>query len=561
MTDSAPTNSKPTDAALIDQSPAWQALLKHQQTLSSTTLETLFAQNPQRGQQFKAAAAGLYFDYSKNLLSDETLNLLNDLANSAQLPTAIEALFSGADVNNTEQRPALHTALRNPQADSGKLASTLPKLLSTMNTFADRLRRGDERGASDKAFRDVINLGIGGSDLGPRMIVAAFPELQAEGLRSHFAANVDSDVLKGILGQCHPETTLFLISSKSFSTLETLSNAGLARQWLSDAGFDDAQIACHFAAMTSQIDKATTWGIKPERIFPMDEGVGGRFSLWSSIGLPIAIALGSEAFSQLLDGASAMDKHFRSAPFKENLPVLHGLLSIWSINFNHHHSRAVLPYIHRLGELPNYLQQLTMESLGKRVTKTGQLCTYATGPVIWGSEGTNGQHSCHQLLLQGIGAVPVDFVATAKAHCEPLQHQYLLANCFAQSRALMLGKSYEQALTETRASGLNEEAAAKLALHKAIPGNRVSNTLLLEEFNPRTLGALLAFYEHSVYVQSVIWQINAFDQWAVELGKTMSTAVFEALSQTTSNIELDSSSQALIDHLRAPSSQSPPAKP
>ena len=541
-----------TDPILIDQSPAWQALLQHRQALSGATLENLFAQNPQRGQQFKAAAAGLYFDYSKNLLTTETLDRLQALANSAQLPAAIEELFCGADVNNTEHRPALHTALRNPESGKSELASSLTQLRSTMNTFADNLRRGEECGASGKAFRDVINLGIGGSDLGPRMIVAAFPEHQAKGLRSHFAANVDSDVLKGILSQCQPETTLFLISSKSFSTLETLSNAGLAQQWLVDAGFDDAQIACHFAAMTSQIEKAKAWGIKSERIFPLDEGVGGRFSLWSSIGLPIAIALGSEAFSQLLDGASAMDKHFRSAAFSDNLPVLHGLLSIWSINFNDHHSRAVLPYIHRLSELPNYLQQLTMESLGKRVTKTGQLCTYATGPVIWGSEGNNGQPSCHQLLLQGIGAVPVDFVATTKAHCEPLQHQYLLANCLAQSRALMLGKSYEQALDETRASGLNEEDAAQLATHKTIPGNRGSNTLLLEEFNPKTLGALLAFYEHSVYVQSVIWQINAFDQWAVELGKTMSTAVFAALNQPASDIQLDSSSQALIDHLRSP---------
>jgi glucose-6-phosphate isomerase len=553
-------DSIPTDTALIDQSSAWQALLEHQKALSSTTLEKLFAQNPQRGQQFKASAAGLYFDYSKNLLNDETLNLLNDLANSAQLTTAIEELFNGANVNNTEQRPALHTAMRNPQADSGQLASGTPQWLSTMNNFADRLRQGDERGASAKAFSDVINLGIGGSDLGPRMIVAAFPELQAEGLHTHFAANIDSDALKGILDQCRPETTLFLISSKSFSTLETLSNAELARQWLSDAGFDDAQIACHFAAMTSQIDKATAWGVKSERIFPMDEGVGGRFSLWSSIGLPIAVALGSAAFRQLLDGANAMDKHFRNTAFRQNLPVLHGLLSIWSVNFNHHHSRAVVPYIHRLAELPNYLQQLAMESLGKRVTRTGQLCTYATGPVIWGNEGTNGQHSYHQLLLQGSDTVPVDFIATSKAHCEPLQHQHLLANCFAQSRALMLGKSYEQALTETRASGLNEEAAAKLARHKAIPGNRVSNTVLLEEFSPRTLGALLAFYEHSVYVQSAIWQINAFDQWAVELGKTMSTAVFDALNQATDDVELDSSSQALINHFRTPISQPPGTK-
>ncbi|OUS13733.1 glucose-6-phosphate isomerase [Gammaproteobacteria bacterium 53_120_T64] len=539
-----------TDPRLINQSPAWQALLKHRQALADTTLAQLFEQHAQRGQQFKACAAGLYLDYSKNLLTGETLDLLGELANHAQLADAIEELFSGAAVNNTEHRPALHTALRNPAPGDGEQSPAVTQMRSRMNTFADKLRQGRECGASGKVIRDVINLGIGGSDLGPRMIVAAFPELQAEGLRSHFAANVDSDVLKGILSQCHPETTLFLISSKSFSTLETLSNAGLARQWLCDAGFDAAQIACHFTAMTSQIEKARSWGIKAERIFPIDEGVGGRFSLWSSIGLPIAIALGSEAFSQLLDGAGAMDQHFRSADFSDNLPVLHGLLSIWSINFNDHHSRAVLPYIHRLGELPNYLQQLTMESLGKRVTKTGQPCTYATGPVIWGSEGTNGQHSCHQLLLQGIGAVPVDFIATTKSHCQTLQHQYLLANCFAQSRALMLGKSYTQALEETRASGLNEDAAAQLAMHKAIPGNRVSNTLLLDEFTPRTLGALLAFYEHSVYVQSVIWQINAFDQWAVELGKTMSTSLFEALQQAPHDVALDSSSQALIDHVQ-----------
>ncbi len=545
------TDATLTDTALIDQSPAWKALLKHRQTLSNTSLAALFAHNPQRGHQFKAAAAGLYFDYSKNLLTDETLSLLNDLANSAQLTSAIEALFNGSLINNTEHRPALHTTLRDFQTDA-----PLPQHLSAINRFADQLRSGKIQGASGKSFRDVVNLGIGGSDLGPRMVVAAFPERQADGLNTHFAANIDSDGLKDILDQCQPETTLFLISSKSFSTLETLSNAELARQWLNDAGFDSTQTICHFAAMTSQVEKATNWGIQPERIFSMDEGVGGRFSLWSSTGLPIAIALGSDTFKQLLNGANAMDKHFRNTAFTQNLPVLHGLLSIWSVNFNHHRSRAVLPYIHRLAELPNYLQQLAMESLGKGVTKTGQHCTYATGPVIWGNEGTNGQHSYHQLLLQGSEVVPVDFIATSKAHCDPLQHQHLLANCLAQSRALMLGKSYEQALNETRDSGLNEEAAAQLAQHKAIPGNRASNTLLLEEFTPSTLGALLAFYEHSVYVQSVIWQINAFDQWAVELGKTMSTTVFKVLNKADNGDELDSSSLALIKHFHSkPSTQ------
>lgn len=531
-------------ASLIDQSPAWKALLEHYETLSATPLDALFEQNPERGRQLKSEAAGIYFDYSKNLLTEQTLSLLNELANTAQLPTAIDALFNGVRINNTEDRPALHTTLRDP------LSANHDEIFA----FAEALREGSERGHTGKAFRDVVNIGIGGSDLGPHMVAKAFPELQASELRVHFAANIDSDALTAILGQCQTDTTLFLISSKSFSTLETLSNAEQARQWLLAAGCDKAQISAHFVAMTSQVDKALAWGVKPERIFPMDEGIGGRFSLWSSIGLPIVIALGSTAFKHLLTGAHNMDKHFRSAPFGENLPVLHGLLSIWSINFNQHHSRAVLPYIHRLSQLPSYLQQLSMESLGKRVTQSGQTCTYATGQLIWGSEGTNGQHSFHQLLLQGSETVPVDFITTAKAHCQPLQHQHLLANCLAQSRALMVGKSYQQAFNEARSQGLSSQSAAALAIHKTIPGNRPSNTLLLKEFTPATLGALLALYEHSVYVQSVIWGINAFDQWAVELGKTMSSTLFNAISQgdteASLDADLDSSSKALSDYIQ-----------
>ena len=535
---------------LIDKSAPWQALSAHYKQLSPTTLSALFDADPQRGKKFSASAHGIYFDYSKNLLTETTLDLLEELANVAQLSTAIESLFTGAHINTSEDRPALHTVLRSADSTDSKQTSALHTTRQHTNQLADKLRKGLKKSSTGQAFRNVVSIGIGGSDLGPRLVASAFPEMQAANIRTHFVANIDSDVLQNTLTQCKPETTLFLISSKSFSTLETLSNAEQARQWLLDAGLNKEAIKHHLIAMTSKTEKALAWGIAPEHIFPMPDGVGGRFSLWSSIGLPIAIAIGPRAFNQLLAGARDMDEHFRNTPFRQNLPALHGLLSIWSTNFNQHRSRAVLPYIHRLRELPSYLQQLSMESLGKRTSQNGQPCTYTTGTVIWGSEGTNGQHSFHQLLLQGSETQAVEFIASATPHCKTLPHKHLLANCFAQSRALMLGKSQQQALAEGLSQGLSADAAATLADHKAIPGNRPSNTLLLKEFTPRTLGALLALYEHSTYVQSVIWGINAFDQWAVELGKTMSASLFDALEHADTNTGFDSSTQSLLDHIK-----------
>lgn len=542
----------------VDQSPAWERLLEHQQRLADTHLRDLFANDPQRSERLSAQAAGICLDFSKNRMTDETLTLLVELARSADLEAAIEGLFSGAIVNRSEHRPALHTALRNEAGQNAGVEAEVAAALAAMTDFVDALRRGAERGSTGAAFTDVVNLGIGGSDLGPRLVVDAFPHLQTGRLRVHFVASIDSGALAQVLSQCRPHTTLFLISSKSFSTLETLANAAAAKNWLGLGGIEASSVASHFVAMTNNGAAARAWGIDAKRILPLGEWVGGRFSLWSTIGLPIAIAIGSDNFNRLRVGAKHMDSHFRNAPLATNLPVLLGLLNIWYINFWGSQMRAVLPYVHNLRLLPDYLQQLVMESLGKGVTQTGDPVAYATGPVIWGSEGTNGQHSFHQLLLQGSALIPVDFILTAKPHCDPIAHGHLVANCLAQSRALMLGKTQAQARAEILATNANSTEADFLAAQKAIPGNRPSNTLVLDELTPESVGALLALYEHSVYTQSVIWGINAFDQWGVEIGKQLSVTLFAALSGQTSALELDSSSQYLLRAVRKAQPSSAP---
>lgn len=537
----------------IDTSPAWKALQRHAETLQQTTLNQLFAANPQRGSQFSARSSNIYFDYSKDHLTEQTLALLFDLADTANLTTAINDLFDGKPVNNTENRPALHTALRNGGQGKSGVDQEASSVLKQVCEFAEQVRQGTIRGSTGKPFENIVNLGIGGSDLGPRLVIEAFPELHLPSIHSHFVANIDSDDLSAVLPRCSPDTTLFLVSSKSFSTLETLTNANTAKTWLREAGITEQDIARHFVAATGHRAGAVALGISPERIFPVKDWVGGRFSLWSAIGLPIAITLGPEVFKQFLGGAQEMDKHFCETPFARNLPVLHGLQTIWHINFRDYKSRAVLPYVHKLRRLPDYLQQLVMESLGKSTTKEGLNIPYPTGQVIWGSEGTNGQHSFHQLLLQGTETTPIDFITTRTAHCEASSHQQLLSNCLAQSKALMQGKSIAQAHEELITKGASESQAQLLARHHAVPGNRPSNTLLLDELKPHSLGSLLAFYEHSVYVQSVIWNINAFDQWGVELGKEMGTELFSLLnapeSDSARHNQLDSSTSALLAYL------------
>ena len=537
----------------IDKSPTWLALRKHRDAIKRSSLEQLFHSQPERGTNFSASGGPVYLNYSKNLVSEETLQLLVELADSAELTRAIEDLFNGQPVNNTERRAALHTALRGSATRDESIGRFVSQTLERMAAFSRGLRDGSITGSTGKAFKTLVNIGIGGSDLGPRLAINAFPDLDKEGLTIHFAANIDSGDLQQTLQSCTPETTLFMVSSKSFSTLETLHNAQAARRWLSDAGVAQACQHHHFAIATANPEAAQKWGASADRIFPLGEWVGGRYSLWSAIGLPVMAGLGETAFTALLNGAREMDNHFREAPFASNLPVIHGLLAIWQRNFLGYHSQAVLPYIHGLALLPCYLQQLVMESLGKSVRRDGTALDIDTGAVVWGEEGTNGQHSFHQLLLQGTETVPVDFIITQSPHCEIDAHRHLVANCLAQSRALMQGRSRDQAFRELLDKGFSQAVAKELALHQVVTGNRPSNTLILDDLSPRSLGALLAFYEHSVYVQSTIWDINPFDQWGVELGKNLSREIYDALNATGKNQATamigDKATDALLERL------------
>jgi glucose-6-phosphate isomerase len=536
-----------TQQLAIDSTNAWRALNEHHASFAGTTIKDLFAADPDRGERFRATAAGIYLDYSKHAFTATTLSLLEQLAAAADLPQQVTALFAGARVNRSEQRAALHPALRGTAPDAvigGEIEQSRIRMLA----LARALRSGAVRGATGQVITDVVHLGIGGSDLGPRLVVSAFPELCAVSPRVHFVTSLDSGSLTGVLMRCIPATTMFVLASKSFSTLETLSNARLAQSWLSAGGIAVDGIGTHFVAITSKPERAKAWGIADDRILTLGEWIGGRYSLWSAMGLPVAIALGPDAFTELLAGANAMDQHFRTAPLRTNLPTLHGLLSVWQINFWHQGTRAVLPYVHGLRHLPDYLQQLMMESLGKNVTQDGTAVRFATGAIIWGSEEPNAQHSFHQLLLQGTHTVPADFIVTATPHCEPEQHRWLYANCLAQSRALMVGRERAVLEQELLAAGQPPDVAAFLASHREVQGNRPSNTLVLAAHAPVCLGALLALYEHSVYVQSAIWGINAFDQWGVELGKQVATTIDAALADAADANAYDSSTRALIAH-------------
>lgn len=516
----------------------------------------LFSRDPGRCAALSFDCGNIRADFSKHLLTTETLSSLVQLAKSLDLPQSIAELFSGAPVNHTEQRPALHMALR------GLNVSTRPDIkpavdaaLAQMQTLVDAVYDGSWQGYAGDTIRDVVNIGIGGSDLGPAMATRALRAEQTGQIRSHFISNVDPAHLHSCLSRLRPETTLFVVASKSFTTLETMQNAEQARRWFIATAGDRTQaesgVHKHFVAVTTNQKAAAEFGIRDSQIFPMWDWVGGRFSLWSAIGLPIAFAIGMTQFRQLLAGAARVDQHFASAPLASNVPVLMGLLAVWYRNFWQTGSHAVLPYAQDLELLPGFLQQLEMESLGKSVDVDGHTSTLGTGPVIWGSAGTNGQHSFHQLLHQGTDLIPVDFIAIARPTVPDnlQQHQHLLANCFSQSRALMEGKTRQQARDELLSEGVEADRADTLAMHKAVPGNRPSTTLLIDELHAFNLGSLIALYEHKVFVQSVIWNINAFDQWGVEIGKQLSRPAFAALNGDTDALQsLDLSSQALIQH-------------
>ena len=505
----------------LTKSPAWQALQQH--VAAVPRLIDLFAADVQRVSAFSLEVGGVYLDYSKQRASRETLALLLKLAEQQGLSRWIERLFAGEAVNQTENRAALHMALRNrsarPMAVAGQ--DVMPQVLSVLKRFcdfADAIR-------AEKKITDVVNIGIGGSDLGPRMVCAALAT-QADGPRTHFVSNVDPHHLLDVLKQVRPQTTLFIVASKTFTTQETMANASLARRWLVQA-LGEAAVAQHFVAVSTNLDEVKKFGIAEARTFGFWDWVGGRYSLWSAIGLPIALAIGPQRFRELLDGAHAIDEHFRQTPLGKNLPVLMGLLSIWNINFLGAASQVMAPYFQPLSLLTPWLQQLEMESNGKGVDRQGRPVDYATAPALWGDVGTNAQHAYFQMLHQGPALHPVDFIVVRDGgSAEPEQHRLLLANALAQSAALMKGD-------------------APADPHRQFSGNRPSNTLVLQDLSPHSLGALLALYEHRTFVQSVIWNINPFDQWGVELGKRLTGDVLRG-----SAASLDASTQELLRRLR-----------
>lgn len=531
----------------IIKSKAWSALKSHKKELQASSLISMFEDNPGRFEQFSLEAAGIFLDYSKNLITPKTLQLLFDLAEKSQLKDRIEALLRGDTVNNTERRQALHTALRASTSSTSEYAQTVAEVLAKMTSFVEAVHSGRIAGHTCAKFTDVVNIGIGGSDLGPMVVTEALTPYHIEGIKTHFVSNVDASDICSTLKHLNPATTLFIVASKTFTTQETLTNADTARSWLLNWSGDQTATEKHFIAVSANVDKAVEFGIAEKNIFPIWDWVGGRYSLWSAIGIPIALAVGMDGFKRLLKGASAMDNHFATAPLMQNMPVLLGLMGVWYVNFWDADTHAVLPYDHYLRFFAKYLQQLDMESNGKSVNREGGDVGLNTGPIIWGGAGTNGQHSFHELLHQGTRLVPADFIAILTSHNPKGQHHGLLfANCLAQSRALMCGKSLQQAEDEISKMGYTDEEARELAPHKAMPGNRPSNTLIVEQVTPETLGALIALYEHKVYVQSVIWNINAYDQWGVELGKQLCSQIYDAMSNNGCGGDLDSSTTGLI---------------
>ena len=525
-------------------------LLKEQ----NVNLKNEFSKVNKRVEKFSLKHQNIYFDYSKNLINDYILKSLLGYAEKSNLKNKIKQMFSGAKINTTEHRAVLHTALRDLSAtqlvvDGQDIRQEVTKEKQRIKELIEKVVSGQWRGFSGKKITDVVNIGIGGSDFGPKMVVRALQPYHCTGLKVHFVSNVDADSLLQALHIVDPETTLFIIASKSFSTEETLLNSISAREWLLDHYEDEKAVANHFVTISSKLDKVEVFGIDLEHCYKMWDWVGGRYSLWSSIGMSIAFAIGYDNFEKLLAGAYSVDKHFKETEFDKNIPVIMALLaSYYSCAYNSQ-SQALLPYDERLCYFVDYLQQADMESNGKSVNLAGETINYQTGVVVWGGVGTNGQHAFHQLLHQGNVFIPVDFIAVATSHHNYDNHQQaLLANCFAQSQALMFGQLYDMVYNELLKSGLNEVQAKELAAHKVIPGNRPSTTILLDELNPYSLGALIALYEHKIFVQGVLWDINSYDQWGVELGKKLGKNILKAMNDDSS-VEyqnLDESTRQLI---------------
>ncbi|MDY6921626.1 MAG: glucose-6-phosphate isomerase [Pseudomonadota bacterium] len=533
-------------------SPVTATLKQHHDRLSRQTLARLFAEDAQRFQRFSARCDGLLLDYSKNLVDEACLEALLELADQCELQRGINAMFAGDPINNTEQRAVLHTALRNGgQYLQPETRQAINQTRERMLAMADQLQQGELKGYAGRTIDTIVNIGVGGSDLGPMMAVEALASYHQSATRIRFVSNIDPVHISRTLAQCDPATTLFIVCSKTFTTLETLANARAARAWFVAQTAREDAIHQHFYAVSTNLEAAAEFGIPERNIFPMWDWVGGRYSLWSAIGLSIALAIGREQFEAFLAGGRAMDEHFRTSPWRQNLPVLMALLGVWHSDYWGAQSQALICYDQNLAQFSAYLQQLDMESNGKSVTRDGWPVDYATGAILWGGVGTNTQHSFHQLLHQGTHFIPVDFIVGARS-TDPVgeQHAALLANCLAQSQALMQGRSEEDLKQQMLDQGKSEAEAALLARHRRIPGNRPSNTLMYPVLTPFVLGQLIALYEHKIFTQSVIWDINAFDQWGVELGKELSKTITGVLKNPDQAHRQDASTNGLIEYYR-----------
>jgi len=532
---------------------AWQVLQDHHRTAAAFNLRDLLAADAGRFEKFSVRCGDILFDFSKHLATEETLRALVALARERALPEWTERMFRGERINATENRAALHTALRSREPlvlDGRDVRAEVESARAVVHRFCAEVRSGTRRSSSGRVFSDVVNIGIGGSDLGPAFVSEALAHCAGPRPRLHFVSNVDGAHLAGVIAGLTPETTLFIVSSKTFATQETLANAGSARDWLAQA-LGEQQAGRHFAAVTSNLAAARDYGIAADAVFEVRDWVGGRYSVWSAVGLPIALAVGMERFEEFLGGAREMDEHFRRTPLERNAPVLAGLLGVWYINFFGAGAHAILPYDQRLRRLPEYLQQLEMESNGKRVTRDGNPVATATAPVVFGAAGTNAQHAFCQLLHQGTQLVPADFIACCRSpHELPGHHAILLANFFAQTEALAVGRSAAEVEEQMRAERREPSRRARLLPHRVFPGNRPTTSILLSELDARSLGALIAFYEHKTFVQSVIWNVNAFDQWGVELGKQLADRLLPELEGGAQVASHDVSTNGLINHYR-----------
>ncbi|SDZ94788.1 glucose-6-phosphate isomerase [Microbulbifer marinus] len=539
----------------ITQFPSWRRLNSLAEKMHGRQLRDLFNDDPQRAARFSVELPEFLFDFSKNLIDDEVLVNLLQLAGDADLEGWRDQLFAGAPINRTEGRPVLHPALRGGLSGSLQVGGApvdvlVDSELQRLKEFVNLLHNGVLAGCTGRRITDVVNLGVGGSHLGPEMVIEALRAYRRDEVRIHFVSNVDGAQLHDVLAQLNPETTLFVVSSKTFTTTETMTNARSALDWFGSVASPEVVLQRHFVAVTASPEKACAFGIAPQRIFQFWDWVGGRFSLWSAIGLPIAMAVGFEGFRALLDGAATMDRHFRQAPLERNAPVLMALVSLWYCTFMGYPAHAILPYEQALHMLPAYLQQAEMESNGKSTTRAGEEADYGTGPLIWGMLGINGQHAFYQYLHQSPEVVPADFIGSVTpGHPLPGHHEILLANMFAQSQALMNGVSREEVEKELAARGLRAEEIRKLAPYKVHRGNRPSNTILLRKLDPHSLGALIALYEHKIFAQGVILQIYSFDQWGVELGKGLASALQPQLDSGDFRNQ-DASTAGLINFYR-----------